>query len=54
MLVWPSGRIVSTDPSSEEVQAQVTGAQDHPWLHSDFEATLGYLVPLKKKKEATT
>lgn len=33
------------DPSTQEMEARRLGVQDHPQLHSEFEATLGYMTP---------
>lgn len=39
-------------PSTQEEEAQESGVQGHPWLHSKSETSLNYLRPyLKKKKE---
>lgn len=39
--------------STQEVEAAGSGIQGHPWLHSEFESSLGYVkLCLKNKKGA--
>lgn len=41
-------------PNTQEAEAEGSEVQGQPWLHSEFEVTLGYMRPcLKKKKKIT-
>lgn len=41
-------------PGTLEVEECRSGVQDHPWLHSEFKANLGYLRPWHLKKKELT
>lgn len=36
-------RLYTCNPSTQQMEARGSGVQGHPWLHIDFEASLGYL-----------
>ena len=40
-------------PSTWEMEAGGSGVQGHPWLHSEFEASLGYMRPCLKTINST-
>lgn len=42
-------RLYTCNPSTQQMEARGSGVQGHPWLHIDFEASLGYLSICLKK-----
>lgn len=41
----------SYNPRVQEVEEARSGVQDHPWLHSDSEACLGYVRKRATKRK---
>jgi hypothetical protein len=42
--------VQASDPSIWEVEARGSGVQGHPWLHIEFEVSLGYTTSCLKKE----
>ena len=42
------------NPSAWEAEVGESEVQDHLWLHSEFEATLGYMRPQGKEQSRTS
>jgi hypothetical protein len=49
MLIKASVILRAYNPNTLKMEAGGSEIQDHPWLHSQCEATLGYIRPYLKK-----
>ena len=45
---------LACDPNISEVEGRGPGVQGHSWLHSEFQASLGYMKPCLKNRNYTT